>query len=488
MMWLMSLLFPPGSLAVWQAPPGTQLHVRLTTAVGSYASKAGSPIGAVLIAPVTVDGWTVLSPGIALSGKVKTVTRVGLGIRHETAGLELEFSRLTLPDGRTIPISTRMAEVDNGRERVTQTGRIRRKRSTASASYRISGYVRTMLRWEFHSEIAEWAIRALVVKVPEPEIYYPAGVELTLSLTERLRWSASAGPAGMAREPADDELASLNRLVTTLPWRTYTPASHRPSDLTNVLLVGSREQIAAAFLAAGWAEADESSFRCRLGWLRAVAGGRGYHAAPMSSLLLNGAEAGMSWEKGLNDVSKRHHIRLWKQPGAWRGQELWIGAATRDIDFAYLRPERTLTHKIDTSIDQERDKVAYDLAFTSCADVLAWKDRPDLPQVTRNATGDPITTDRRLVVVGFNDCYAPRLSTWTTDLQPLPRRGSGLQRFARRQILSARSDLIRSNSYWRAWEGIRWTVERMRGRKQRNSGVESLFTVKKSALTAPPLR
>jgi hypothetical protein len=57
----------------------------------------------------------------------------------------------------------------------------------------------------------------------------------------------------------------------------------------------------------------------------------------MSPLLLNGAEADMSWEKGLNDVAKRHHARLWKA-GTWRDQEWWIGAATRDIDFAYLRP------------------------------------------------------------------------------------------------------------------------------------------------------
>ena len=67
----------------------------------------------------------------------------------------------------------------------------------------------------------------------------------------------------------------------------------------------------------------------------------------MSSLLLNQTEPNVSWQKGLNDFAKRHHIRIWKQPGDWHGQELWIGAATRDIRFAYIRGGGRMTHKIE---------------------------------------------------------------------------------------------------------------------------------------------
>jgi hypothetical protein len=187
----------------------------------------------------------------------------------------------------------------------------------------------------------------------------------------------------------------------------------------------------------------------------------------MSALLLDGAKPDMSWEKGLNDVSKRHHIRLWNT-GTWRGQELWIGAATRDIDFAYLRPGQTLTHRIETNIDQERDKIAYDLAFTSCANVLDWTGRPDVPEFTRNGTGDRIATDARAAIVGLNDCPAPRLSGETFDTEELPRHGGKLQRFARREILSARNDALRTNPYWRAFEGGRWLVASARRRKQQD--------------------
>ena len=156
-----------------------------------------------------------------------------------------------------------------------------------------------------------------------------------------------------------------------------------------MLVIGTHDQIVNAFAAAGWTEAMPPSFRDRINWIRAVGERRGHGSASMSPLLLNGVEPDMSWQKGLNDVSKRHHIRMWKEAATWRGQELWIGAATRDIDFAFLRPGRTLTHKIEENVDQERDKVAYDLAFTTCGKILDWADREDFPRLARNALPTP---------------------------------------------------------------------------------------------------
>src|SRR5579862_1357415 len=180
---LLSLLFTISTITNRVAPPGTQLHVRLMSTVGSYASRPGAPLSAVLIAPLTLDGETILPAGTILSGNVKAVTRVGFGVRHETAGLDLEFNQLTSPDGGKIPILARVAEVDNGRERVNRNGRIQGVRSTGSLCYRVSGYIRTALQWEFHAGLAVWAIRSILMQLPEPEIYYPPGVELTLTLT-----------------------------------------------------------------------------------------------------------------------------------------------------------------------------------------------------------------------------------------------------------------------------------------------------------------
>src|SRR5579864_1592076 len=127
--WL-GLVFSIHSLTNLPVPAGARLHVRLTSTVGSYSSTAGSPVSAVLIAPIIVDGATILPSGSTLTGKVKAVTRVGLGIRHETAGLDLEFDQLVTADGQDIPLSARVADVDNSRERVTTNGYIHGIRST----------------------------------------------------------------------------------------------------------------------------------------------------------------------------------------------------------------------------------------------------------------------------------------------------------------------------------------------------------------------
>ena len=469
---MLTLLFLISALTIRPLPDGTQLHIRLTTAVGSYASTPGSVISALLIAPVTLDGETVLQAGSTLSGSVKGVTKVGFGVRHETAGLDLEFLQLTSPDGKTIPISARVAQVDNARERVTRDGRIQGIRSTGSLCYRVSGYIRTALQWEFHAGLAVWAIRSLLMQLPEPEIYYRPGVELTLTLTRPLSLDAPLISEQAASQLTNDEHEELAGVVASMPDRTYAHGSGRPSDVTNVLFMGSHDQIVAAFDAAGWTQANHASLRRRIQWIRAVAERRGDDAAPMSPLLLNGAEPDMSWEKGLNDVSKRHHIRMWRQTGAWHGQEMWIGAATRDVGFAYLRPGGRLTHRIEENVDQERDKVAYDLAFTSCGNLLDWTDREDFPRSTRNATRDPIVTDGRMVVIVLNDCRAPRVFTETVDSMPLPEHGGKLQRFARREVLSARNELLRTNPYWRTYEGSRWIIEYIRQHRQRTPDAE----------------
>ncbi len=468
---VLNVLLAITALTTRPLPQGTQLHIRLTTAVGSYASTPGSPVSAVLIAPIRIGGETALEAGSTLSGRVKSVTRVGFGLRHETAGLDLEFNQLTPLDDEAVPISARITEVDNSRERVTRDGSIQGIRSTASLSYRVSGYLRALLQWELHAELAEWVIRSFIMELPEPEIYYPAGVELTLALTQPLSLNApSVTTLSRVRRVlsplTDGQREELAGDVAAMPYRTEAPNSGRLSDLTNVLFIGSHQQITAAFAAAGWTQANPASFRRRINWIRAAGELRGDAGAPMSLLLLNGAEPDMSWEKGLNDVSKRHHIRMWREEARWRGQEMWVGAATRDIDFAYLRPGGRLSHRIEQDVDQERDKVAYDLAFTSCGNLLNWTGRADFPRYARNATGDPVITDGRMVVVELNDCDAPRLSTATVDATPLRVHGDKLQRFARREVLSARNGLLRSNPYWRVYEGSRMVVEWILRRRQ----------------------
>jgi hypothetical protein len=443
-----------------QIPAGTQLHMRLSTAVGSYATKEGATVSGVLIAPVAAATGEVLLPeGSTLTGSVKRVKRVGFGVMHETATLEMQFNKLVLPSGEILPLPSRVYDVDNSRERVIEDGSILGVRSTATIAYRISGYIRTLLAWEIHARLALWAVKMLLVQVPEPEIYYRPGSELTLSLTGPM---TSAPVPQWNQRLTDEDQDQLRSLVSEMPYRA-TAAAGRPSDLINMMFVGTREQIAEAFAAAGWEQARRTTFRARVIGAIAVADGLGYSTQPMSKLRLNDAPPDMSWQKGLNDVAKRHHVRIWKQPGTWDGQELWVGAATRDVDYAYLRPGSTVTHRIEQDIDRERDKIAYDLQFTSCTNLVDWWERPGAPLEAHNATGDPMTTDGRLAIIRMNDCDAPRI-VQVADSAPLREHGNYFERLLRRQILSVRSDFYRRNMYWRSYEGTRWLVTRIKHR------------------------
>ena len=156
-------------------------------------------MSAVLIAPVTVDDQTILPEGSTLSGSILRVAKVGFGIVHETATLVLNFNQVALLNGTTFPLSTRLTDVDNSRERVIPDGSIRGVRSTASISYRFSGYIRIALCWEVHARIAFWLIKTLLVQVPEPEIYLSGGRGTDVDIEQTGLRQSGAGIRGTRR-------------------------------------------------------------------------------------------------------------------------------------------------------------------------------------------------------------------------------------------------------------------------------------------------
>ena len=469
MPFFLSVLMAVQAITWREAPSGSVLHVRLTSAVGSYASRAGSPIEAVLIAPVKVDGGIVLPSGCVLSGSVRSVRRVGLGLIHESASLALVFDSISLPGGSSRHIATQLASVDNAREEVMPTGDIREVRATGSWGNRAAHYLQSIMLLDVHAQLMAWAVKSIVIQIPEPEIYLPSGTELTLVLSHAVRSYSTPDSDEDARTFTADERASLAPVISDLPSRAFTPATKKsdtgkPADLVNLLFIGSREQIAAGFTAAGWTEARPTSFRAVMSESMAAMFNRNdNHNGPMSAMRVNNAAPDMSWQKGFNDVSKRHHIRLWKLDQTWDGQELWAGAGTRDVEWGYLRGA-VATHRVEEYVDHERDKVAYDIAFASCADVLDWVDRPDDLRMTRNATGDRMETDGQMAVVQMNACSNPRQMVAGGDT--LPVHGNVWQRLLRREILTARSDLIRNNIYWRAYEGVRSVVFMIQNHRQ----------------------
>ena len=127
--------------------------------------------------------------------------------------------------GKEFPLSTQLAAVDNGREVVTASGSIQEPRSTGSLGNRAARYVRMLVLWNVHVQLAVWAVKALVVQVPEPEIYLPAGTELTLTLSAPVIGGVVNASAREPRALTEQERESLIPVTAALPERTSAGSS-----------------------------------------------------------------------------------------------------------------------------------------------------------------------------------------------------------------------------------------------------------------------
>jgi hypothetical protein len=381
------------SLAAVTVPAGTELQIRLKTRVASNASKPEDAVEAVLISPVVDSGGAISIPAGAIAkGVVKQA--VPIKTPEDRALVEVAFSSLALPGGATLKLEAKLTGVDNARETVAN-GQITGILATETMASRIgSGVGKVTERSSFLGGVLG-AVEGAVLKEPEPEIVYEPGVEMTLELTQPLETGTDAAPSGIPAVAGD----ALAQVVNGQPFQTTTVEGAVPSDLTNLMFLGSQKDLEAAFAAAGWSSAAALSRSTGLEVFRAVAEDRGYKEAPMSVLLLAGQKPDLDFEKPNNTFAMRHHLRVWRRPGDFQGHPIWVCAATHDIGISFSAAKRTFIHKIDSSIDRERLKVVSDLSFAGNVKGLSVVDRPATPRLSRNATGDKLETDGRMAVL-----------------------------------------------------------------------------------------
>jgi len=105
-----------------------------------------------------------------------------------------------------------------------------------------------------------------------------------------------------------------------------------PGGPINVGLIGAREDVVAAFHAAGWYPADPITLRTSLEIIGSVLLDRSYKDAPVSPLYFDGRREDLAFEKpeGIS-ADRRQHVRLWLvlQSGA-DGSPVWFGSASFD--------------------------------------------------------------------------------------------------------------------------------------------------------------
>ena len=454
---------------------GTKLEIRLEQPISSYATKKGSRISGVLIAPLTEDGAMLLPLGTTVEGSVVDIRKVGLGVVHETARIQLQFDRVVLSDGEGVPLQCRLIEVENARESVDAKGRIQGIRSTATLSNRASGFIGSLAFGDPIAAIFTTAASASVLRFSEPEISLPVGTELIAELTAPIQLPKVEPILVPPIATTPDEKQALSQLVEDLPFRTYTDKSHVPSDITNLIFIGSAGAVERAFAASDWVQVDTLTAESTYATIRSVAENQGYKSAPMSTLLLGGQAPEYAYAKTLNTFSKRHHLRIWASSLPWEGQTVWTSSSTHDTGIGFSKKNKTFIHLIDTHIDNERNKVVNDLIFTGCVSNVQLVARSWIPKDAKNGTGEDLITDGRIAVLQLNDC---RGSQPTNQLAgtTLPVHGNRADRVSRQTVLTLKNNILRDNVGVMAYSGIRTGVSELKKkdtpRPQRSMDIE----------------
>ncbi len=163
--------------------------------------------------------------------------------------------------------------------------------------------------------------------------------------------------------------------------RFTTTGDGLPGDPVNVVLIGTLQQLQAAFAAAGWSEADPLGLASSWRMVRAFVLNSPYPTAPFSTLYLYGRGQDIGFQKAIdNSPRKRHHVRFWAlslahtkatvgTAGFWLNADrpprhehvLWVGAATKDTGLSLTKLTFQITHATDSDTNVERDFIIAEL-------------------------------------------------------------------------------------------------------------------------------
>jgi LssY C-terminus len=451
-------------MACDEIPAGTSFWIRLLDPIASYSSKPGTTIRASLIQSPECGAVVIFPVGLEMTGKIISVRRVGLGFKHDTASLEVRFDRIVNSNGDIIPIDAPVVEIDNARESV-RNGVIHGIRATDTPQGRITSRLIHLPTFNPYSDWGLIAYRSIFTRLPEPEIYLPPGTDLRLQLKATLDVASERELPESTFQMDEYERSDVEMVVAKSSERTTTRYG-KDADIVNLLLVGSPEQVHQAFTAAGWQPSDSNSTHAFLRQFGAFLTLSNYPTAPISKQLLNGQPQDLTWQKSFDSYEKREHLRLWSQPVAVDGQQAWLGAYTRETSAALSIKYHKFIHHIDPHVDSGVLMMLRDLSLAGCVESVGRFPRSQMPRHMINSTGDEMDTDGVLDVVQLRSCKSSTVAyTLKNPLIPI-HPSSKLTRYIRTEVLLYKSDVIRGNLIYGAFDLVRMGVIFLRHRHE----------------------
>jgi hypothetical protein len=201
----------------------------------------------------------------------------------------------------------------------------------------------------------------------------------------------------VAFEDDDAFIAALE----ALPCCTTDKKSKDQGDPLNIVVIGELDDVYYAFIRAGWDETETIYGGSLQKTVSSFFSGGEYRYSPVSGLYVFGRPQDVALQKARDNIHERNHLRLWMAPMRYRGLPVFIGQISRDIGVRFTT--RTITtHKIDPDVDETREYLLENLAYSQSLAGIAYVDGVgaapmDAPR--GNLTGDPYFTDGYRVVL-----------------------------------------------------------------------------------------
>jgi hypothetical protein len=410
----------PAGVPASSIPAGTLLRLRLETPVSTASSHLFQPIRAEVVRQVWSSsgalGGTphvVIPIGAKAQGFVQTL--IPSSNPSDRSEMMLRFDRLELPGRSPVPIIGHLKEIENARETVQSNGMIV---GVLSGEMPVSLLQAAMAKLDkthpqagTDAQVAgqQWFGQA------DTSISYPAGADLVYALDQPLSVEGDFPPAFASALPAGLEPVVLAALAAA-PKRVSSKTG-TAGDPINLVFIGNEQQIQTAFRLAGWNPAEKINHQSLWDAARAMISDQGYHQAPLSNLYLFGRPQDLAFEKMLNTIAKRHHLRLWRTGRRTpNGRDIWLAASTHD-DGIDIQPG-VISHAIAPDLDDERSKVGADMGatLTVAAEQLVTPANPLSSGLT--ATGGTWKTDGRILVIDFKAASQPEASRPTRRNEP----------------------------------------------------------------------
>jgi hypothetical protein len=396
--WVAVLVAIGGPCAAQQTlrfPAGTSLPIRFLHSITGGRDSVGSPVLAQTFAALARDSCIIVPPFTQLTGRViRSVDGRPLGRRGE---LQLSFDSLEVRPGTWVGVHAVLDSLEYARHgEITDSGIARGHRGPGRGEIAVAGSIAAAVDV---SVIPVALLEGLFFARSGPRASILAGEIGAVRFVSPVVVPARGGCMPVSTQPDLQAPADLPRF---LPYAKNKRGT-RTGDPINLIFLGNRGGLDAAFTRAGWARAHPKTLGSLAQEATAAIVSRPAVAAPVSTLYFAGREQDFTYERAGPTASIRDHVRLWLLDTL---AGIWVGAATRDVGFRPEPLQGRVMHRIEPHIDDERDLITRSLEATSCADLLDYIRLPGARSTGRTLDGQRFSTDARTAVIRLQSCAA----------------------------------------------------------------------------------